>query len=112
MFNFIALLGWSPQGNKEILTKENIIKQFDPKRLSKAPAMFDKDKLAFINSRYIKKLSIEELANKAKPFLKTDGIEIKSEKWLELLVTVFQDRMSHIGEITKLYQEFFHQTQV
>ncbi|MCD4826717.1 MAG: glutamate--tRNA ligase [Acholeplasmataceae bacterium] len=110
MFNFIALLGWSPQGNKEILSKENIIKQFDPKRLSKAPAMFDKDKLAFINSRYIKKLSIAELAKKSRAFLETDGIEIKSENWLELLVTVFQDRMNHIGEITELYHEFFHQT--
>jgi glutamyl-tRNA synthetase/nondiscriminating glutamyl-tRNA synthetase len=60
MFNFIALLGWSPSGNQEILTQEEIIKGFDPSRLSKAPAMFDKEKLAFVNSRYIKKLSVEE----------------------------------------------------
>jgi nondiscriminating glutamyl-tRNA synthetase len=109
MFNFISLLGWSPQGNKEILSKENIIKQFDPKRLSKAPAMFDKDKLAFINSKYIKKLTIEDLAQKSKIYLKEANIEIKSEKWLALLVTVFQDRMNYIGEITELYHAFFHQ---
>lgn len=109
MFNFISLLGWSPQGNKEILTKENIIKQFDPKRLSKAPAMFDKDKLAFINSKYIKKLTIEDLAEKSKVYLEEANIEIKSQKWLELLVTVFQDRMNYIGEIAELYHAFFHQ---
>jgi glutamyl-tRNA synthetase/nondiscriminating glutamyl-tRNA synthetase len=109
MFNFISLLGWSPQGNKEILSKENIIKQFDPKRLSKAPAMFDKDKLAFINSKYIKKLTISDLAQKSKIYLQEANIEIKSEKWLELLVTVFQDRMNYIGEITELYHAFFHQ---
>ncbi|BCR35390.1 glutamate--tRNA ligase [Mariniplasma anaerobium] len=107
MFNFISLLGWSPQGNKEILSKENIIKQFDPKRLSKAPAMFDKDKLAFINSKYIKKLTIEALAEKSKIFLEEANIEIKSQKWLELLVTVFQDRMNYIGEIAELYHAFF-----
>ena len=108
MFNFISLLGWSPQGNKEILSQEQIIGQFDPKRLSKAPAMFDKDKLAYINSRYIKKLPLPELAKKIKPFLEKEGIEIPSDVWLELLASVFQDRMSYIGQIADLYKEFFH----
>lgn len=108
MFNFISLLGWSPQGNKEILDQETIIKQFDPKRLSKAPAMFDKDKLAFINSRYIKKLSIEVLAQKARVYLEKANIVIKSQEWLELLVSIFQDRMSYIGQIVELYDVFFH----
>ncbi len=108
MFNFIALLGWSPQGNKEILNQNQIIMQFDPKRLSKAPAMFDKDKLAYINSRYIKKLPIDDLAQRIKPFLEKDGIEIPNDEWLKLLASVFKDRLSYIGEITKLYHEFFH----
>ncbi|MBU1141377.1 MAG: glutamate--tRNA ligase [Firmicutes bacterium] len=110
MFNFIALLGWSPNGNQEILTKEEIIKQFDPNRLSKAPAMFDKEKLAYVNSKYIKALKHEELAQSSKPFLEKAGIEIKSESWLLLLVSIFQDRMTHIGEIIELYQAFFHKT--
>jgi glutamyl-tRNA synthetase len=108
MFNFIALLGWSPQSNQEILTSEEIIKQFDPKRLSKAPAMFDKDKLAFINSKYIKKLSIDELKDLAKPYLLKSNINIISDEWLKLLVSIFQDRMTHVGQISSLYQEFFH----
>ncbi|MFA6801797.1 MAG: glutamate--tRNA ligase [Acholeplasmataceae bacterium] len=108
MFNFIALLGWSPQGNKEILSQEQIIQQFDPKRLSKAPAMFDKEKLAFINSKYIKKLTISDLAQKMKPFLEKADIEIINDAWLELLASVFQDRLSYIGEIVELYHEFFH----
>jgi len=108
MFNFISLLGWSPQGNKEILTKEQIIKQYDPKRLSKAPAMFDKEKLGYINSRYIKKMSIEDLAIRARAFLEKSNVEIPSEEWLRLLVSVLQNRMTHIGEITTLHQSFFH----
>ncbi len=110
MFNFISLLGWSPNGNQEILTKEEIIKQFDPNRLSKAPAMFDKEKLAFVNSKYIKKLTHEELAKRSQPFLEKANISIKSEEWLLLLVSIFQDRMTHIGQIVELYQSFFHQT--
>lgn len=110
MFNFISLLGWSPTGNQEILSKEEIISQFDPSRLSKAPAMFDKEKLAYVNSKYIKALSHEELALKSKSFFDKAGIKVKSDEWLLLLVSIFQDRMTHIGQIVELYQSFFHQT--
>ncbi len=108
MFNFISLLGWSPSTNEEILTQAQIIEQFDPSRLNKAPAMFDKDKLAYINSRYIKKLSVEELAEKSRPFLEKTGISIPDEAWLKLLVGILQDRMSYIGQIVDLYKAFFH----
>ncbi len=110
MFNFISLLGWSPQGNEEILSKEEIISQFDPSRLSKAPAMFDKNKLAYINSRYIKKLSVDELSLKSRPYLEKAGIAIPSEDWLKLLVGILQDRLSYIGEIVELHHAFFHDT--
>ena len=110
MFNFITLLGWSPTDNQEILLKEEIIKKFDPTRLSKAPAMFDKEKLAYVNSRYIKQLTIDELANKARSFLEKEKIDIPSDSWLKLLVSIFQDRMTYIGEIVSLYKAFFHET--
>ena len=108
LFNFISLLGWSPNDNQEIMTKEQIIERFDPARLNKAPAMFDKDKLAFINSKYIKMMSIDELSLRCKPYLVNAGIEIQSDEWLKLLVGILQDRLTHIGEIVKLYQSFFH----
>jgi len=107
MFNFIALLGWSPGGEEEILSKDEIIKLFDPHRLSKSPAMFDKSKLAYINSRYIKMLTDEELANKAKPFLLEANINIVNDEWLLNLVSLFKDRMHYIGEIVDLYNNFF-----
>lgn len=108
MFNFISLLGWSPNDNQEIMSKEEIIKRFDPNRLSKAPAMFDKEKLAYVNSKYIKGLSVDDLALRARPFLEKANIEIPSETWLKLLVGILQDRMTHIGEIVSLYHAFFH----
>ena len=108
MYNFISLLGWSPPTNKEILSHDEIIEQFDTKRLTKAPSMFDKEKLAFVNSKYIKKLDIDTLATLAKPFLEKAGIDIVSEAWLKLLCELFQDRMSYIGQIVDLYHSFFH----
>jgi glutamyl-tRNA synthetase/nondiscriminating glutamyl-tRNA synthetase len=108
LFNFISLLGWSPADNQEIMTKDQIIERFDPARLNKAPAMFDKDKLAFINSKYIKMMSVDDLSNRCKPYLEKAGIVIPSESWLKLLVGILHDRMTHIGEIVKLYHAFFH----
>lgn len=107
MFNFIALLGFSPKEEKEIYSKEEFIKIFDPKRLSKSPAMFDKQKLAYINSVYIKKLSDQELAIKVKPFLENANIKIKNETWLLNLVSLFKDRMHYLAEIVELYNNFF-----
>ncbi len=108
MFNFIALLGWSPPVDEEILSKNDIINHFDPGRLSKAPAMFDKDKLAYINSRYIKMLDVETLAIKCRPYLEQAGITIPDDNWLKLLAGILQDRMTHVGQIVDLHHAFFH----
>lgn len=108
MFNFISLLGWSPTGEEEILSKEEIVKMFDPARLSKSPAMFDKDKLAFINSKYIKKLTDKEVAHMVKKYFDKENIEIESDIWLEKLVGLLKDRISFLAEIIPLYHNFFH----
>lgn len=68
MFNFMALLGWSPENEEEIFTKEELIQQFSEERLSKSPSMFDKNKLAWVNNRYIKALSEEKFEELCLPF--------------------------------------------
>jgi len=107
MFNFISLLGFSPEGEEEILSHDEIIKAFNPARLSKSPAMFDKVKLAYINSRYIKMLEDEDLKEKVKPFLNKANIKIVSDEWLLSLVQLFKDRLHYLGEIVELYEQFF-----
>ena len=61
LFNFIALLGWSPEGEEEIFSKEEFIEIFDANRLSKSPALFDKQKLAWMNNQYMKKLELDRV---------------------------------------------------
>lgn len=112
IFNFISLLGWSPKGEEEILSVDEIIEQFDENRLSKSPAMFDKVKLAYINSRYIKKLSNEQLTEMIKPYLVNANIEIKNDDWLLTLVALLKDRLTHLDEIVDLYHQFFHENLV
>jgi glutamyl-tRNA synthetase len=108
MFNFIALLGWSPPDNTEIMDKDAIIEAFDPSRLSKAPAMFDRDKLKYVNSKYIKAMDTGALASKTRPYLERAGITVPSETWLHDLAGLFQDRMTHVAEIVTLHNSFFH----
>ena len=65
----IVLLGWSPGGEEEIFTQEELITMFDVSRLSKSPAMFDKNKLTWTNNQYIKKMTLEEVIEFALPHL-------------------------------------------
>ena len=108
MLNFLSLLGWSPSGENEILSHDELVKLFDENKLSAAPSYFDKQKLAYINSRYLKNLSMEQMKELTRPFLVEAGIEIPSEVWFENLLSVLKDRLSYGKEIVKYYQEFFH----
>jgi nondiscriminating glutamyl-tRNA synthetase len=111
LFNFISLLGWSPEGEEEILSREDIIQRFDEKRLSKSPATFDKNKLTYINNRYIKALSTEQMVELCKPHLAKKGLlDTKEELWIQQIVALFHDRMSYAEEIIDLYEEFFEKT--
>lgn len=66
--NYIALLGWSPGGDREIFTLDELIEAFDIKGISKSPAIFDVQKLDWLNGEYIRKLSLDEFHQKALPY--------------------------------------------
>lgn len=111
MFNFIALLGWSPKSDEEIQPREKLVELFDENQLSTSPATFDKDKLYFINNQYMKKLSIAETLSLCMPYLQAQGIgQDQDETWFESLITVFKDRLVYGQQIVNLYHEFFNQT--
>ena len=67
--NFTALLGWSPEGNEEIFTLEELVKEFDYHRISKSPAVFDMTKLRWMNGEYIKKMDNEQYYELVMPYL-------------------------------------------
>lgn len=68
--NYIALLGWSPKGENEIFTLEELVQEFDIGGISKSPAIFDDKKLKAINGAYIRKLSPEAFQEKALPYIR------------------------------------------
>ena len=108
MFNFIALLGWSPPVEQEILNHDTFIEYFDGTRFVKAPSMFDREKLKFVNSKYIKALDVESLSKMIEPFLIKNDIHIENHAWLQQLTSVFQERLHYVGEIVELYQNFLN----
>ncbi len=67
MFNFIALLGWSPVGEDEIFNQEELINMFDRNRLSKSPAAFDAKKLQWVNNHYMKEMDLDKLTDMCLP---------------------------------------------
>ena len=108
MFNFMALLGWSPEGEQEIFDHEGLIKEFSETRLSKSPSMFDKDKLKWVNNRYIKERSLDEVVELCKPFLSANyDLSDKSEEWVRNLVATYHDQISYGKEIVELVSLFF-----
>jgi glutamyl-tRNA synthetase, bacterial family len=114
LFNFITLLGWSPEGEEEIFTRERLIEIFDANRLSKSPAVFDTVKLNWINQHYLKGLPVEELAKLCFPHLKqaerlAAEPNEKELAWATALVTLYRDHLRYGAEIVPLSELFFRE---
>ncbi|MGM8216210.1 glutamate--tRNA ligase [Bacillaceae bacterium W0354] len=112
LFNFIALLGWSPKGEDELFTKDQFIEIFDPERLSTSPAVFDTNKLKWMNNQYIKQSSIERIINLTLPHLIKAGkveenMSEEQRKWVEDLIALYKDQLSYGAEIVELTELFF-----
>ncbi|BCA84625.1 glutamate--tRNA ligase [Enterococcus saigonensis] len=112
MFNFIALLGWSPVGEDEIFSQDELIKMFDPNRLSKSPAAFDAKKLEWVNNHYIKAMDLDVLADMCLPYLQKAGrveadLSEKDMDRVKKIVGLYQPQMSYAAQIVELSELFF-----
>lgn len=90
MVNFLSLLGWHPEGNEEILSKEELIKAFDLTRVQKAGARFDEEKLLHINQEWMRRLSDEE-------YIARGAFEIEGSK-MKNIVHLLKERARTFGE--------------
>ena len=68
--NFVALLGWSPEDNQEIMSLEELVEKFDYRHMSKSPAVFDYGKLKWMNGEYIKKMDFDAFYERVLPIIK------------------------------------------
>jgi nondiscriminating glutamyl-tRNA synthetase len=112
LFNFIALLGWSPKGEEEIFSKDEFIKIFDPERLSTSPALFDNQKLTWMNNQYMKNLDLDEVVELSLPHLIKAGkldenLSDEDKDWTSRVIALYQEQMSFGAEIVELSDMFF-----
>ncbi|WP_170005885.1 glutamate--tRNA ligase [Bacillus fonticola] len=112
LFNFIALLGWSPVGEEEIFSPSQFVEIFDPARLSRSPALFDTQKLTWMNNQYMKELGLDKVVELALPHLVKVGrvSETPSDEeatWTRQLIGLYQEQMSFGAEIVELSELFF-----
>jgi len=102
LLNFIALLGWNPGTDQEIFTVKELIKAFAINKVQKGGAVFNKQKLDWINSQYIKAIPDYKLADLAfKSLSKFDYFE-KNKFQLVKLVALFKERLNNLAELGKL----------
>jgi len=112
VLNFIVLLGWSPKGEEEIFSKEELIAQFDLDRVSKSPAVFDMDKLNWMNNHYLKKADPAHVVELSLPHLQKAGfvpetLSGEQQEWVARLIGLNQERMQYAAEIVPLSELFF-----
>lgn len=93
ILNYIALLGWAP-ADEEILSLDDLIKQFTVDRISKAPAIFDKDKLTWVNETYLRNMTLDEFHDLVSPLYKDALTREVDEKEISM---VLQPRLTRIN---------------
>lgn len=95
--NYIALLGWCPDGNQEIFSLDELVKEFSIDRISKSPSVFDYDKLSWFNGEYIRNKTENEFLELCEPYI-LKGIGDKNLSLLKI-ANVIQKRVVNLNEI-------------
>ena len=98
--NFVALLGWSPENNQEIMSLDELIANFDYRHMSKSPAVFDYTKLKWMNGEYLKAMDEDKFYEMALPYLKeviTKDYDLKKiSNMVKTRIEIFPDIKDHI----------------
>lgn len=102
--NFLALLGWAPNSEQEIFSMDELVKEFSMDHVAKNPAVFDIDKLNWINQHYMRKLSRDEFYEAAKPHMIKKGFINGEEygdklEWLKDVVATAQQHVSYAAQV-------------
>jgi nondiscriminating glutamyl-tRNA synthetase len=115
--NFISLLGWSPSGEQEFFSLEELKQEFSLEKVSKSPAVFDLHKLNYINSHYLKETPDEELIDLTLPFLRESGLfpneklTNQEKQWIAGFIGAVKEKVNNLSEV-KEYIHYFSGTEV
>lgn len=109
--NYLSLLGWSPGNNQEIIGREEIVHKFELKRVLKTGAVFNKEKLEWLNAQYVRQLTPSQLGDLLLPYVQAAGYTLegagRGRVWYERLVALFHERVFTLTQFTDLAGFFF-----
>ncbi len=100
--NYIALLGWTPKENREIFTLDELVRNFSVDGIGKSPAVFDYDKLRWMNGEYLRKMPEKEFVRRAMPYFRR--VFPEGERPWDILAGVLQPRVTRLAEIPNLLE--------
>ncbi len=112
MVNFLALLGWSPGSEEEILSREQILDKFSLSDCSRSPSVFDLGKAEWMNGQYINDADPEHLADLLLPLLQEEGLMAKDpgadrHQWLVMVAQLMQSRVKLLSTFSTWARYFF-----
>ena len=106
MLNYLARLGWS-HGDDEIFSVEQLCSWFDLNHLSKSPAQFNPEKLAWLNNHYIKLADNARLASLARPLMEKDGAQFDGAPGIEAVIALMKERANTVNELAAAAMLFY-----
>jgi glutamyl-tRNA synthetase len=110
LFNFLALLGWSPGNDEEIMSKDRIVEAFNLSGIGKANAVFDQEKLRWMNGVYMRDLARDDVIHRVLNFMPSKGIspEQYDSKWLKGIISLVIERARTFSELIDQLHYFLH----
>jgi glutamyl-tRNA synthetase len=109
LYNFMALLGWSPGEDREILTRDEMIALFDVNRLNASAAVFDREKLLWMNSQYMLKMTVDDLRPYLQPFLDQAELADADPARLAVALELHRPRSRTLKELAEQVKPYFQE---
>lgn len=103
VINYLALIGWHPEGEQEVFTVEELIKEFTLERIQKSAGIFDEIKLKWFNHAHLKKLTDEEFLERLADYFKTKGVGLPG--YTEKILSALRERTDTFGEVFEAMKE-------
>jgi glutamyl-tRNA synthetase len=117
MLNYLALLGWSIDGETTFFDRETLVREFDLSRVSTSPGVWDREKLEWMNGSYIRELSAEELVERLTPWLIDAGLASEAQlaekaEWFLALAPLVSERLKRLDEIVPMVRFLFEEPEM
>ena len=111
LVNFLALLGWSPGDDRELMSVDELVNAFSIEGISGGNAVFDTSKLDWMNGQYIARMSVERLADAVEPFFREAGVEVRpSDPWFRQLLDLLRPRAKRLTDFVEQAHPFLTDT--